>query len=250
MRNGTWPWRLRRCLQLVSETVEDLIVPVNMPFVQANIKNENWRYREAATLAFGSILTGPSPEMIGPFVNQSIPVLLEGLSDPHVLVKDTTAWVIGKICELHVRSVPQETFPSLVNTLMSKLLTETPRVSSQACFGLHNIAAAFSDDPTAEATGTNALSPYMANLLQTLLQVADRQDAGEANLRVGAFEAVSMLIQNSAPDVKPILLQLLPAIVDRLAKTFNMQTFRTTTKNKRKASKACFAASFRCCVSR
>eukprot|EP00562_Extubocellulus_spinifer_P003635 CAMPEP_0178537046 /NCGR_PEP_ID=MMETSP0696-20121128/36395_1 /TAXON_ID=265572 /ORGANISM="Extubocellulus spinifer, Strain CCMP396" /LENGTH=871 /DNA_ID=CAMNT_0020169277 /DNA_START=56 /DNA_END=2671 /DNA_ORIENTATION=+ len=221
------------CLQLVAETVEDLIVPAIMPFVQANIKNENWRYREAATMAFGSILTGPSPDAIGQFVNQSIPVLLEALSDPHILVRDTTAWVIGKICELHVRSVPSETFPSLVNTLSSKLLSETPRVSSQACFGLHNIAAAFADDSTAEATGTNAISPYMANLLQTLLQVADRQDAGEANLRVGAFEAVSMLIQNSAPDVKPVLLQLLPAIVDRLAKTFSMQTLSNDDKEQK-----------------
>mmetsp|Transcript_29029 Transcript_29029/g.84350 ORF Transcript_29029/g.84350 Transcript_29029/m.84350 type:complete len:870 (-) Transcript_29029:536-3145(-) len=208
------------CLQLVSETVEDLVVPAIMPFVQANIKSEDWKLREAATMAFGSILTGPNPDTIAPYVNQSIPVLLQALSDPNVMVKDTTAWVIGKICEMHVRSVPSETFPSLVNTLTSKLLGETPRVASQACFGLHAIAAAFADD--LNANDTNALSSYMPQLLQTLLQVADREDAVEGNLRVVAFEAVSMLIQVSAPDVRPILLQLLPAIIDRLSKTFDM----------------------------
>ena len=136
--------------------------------------------------------------------------------------------VIGKICEMHVRSVPSETFPSLVNTLTSKLLGETPRVASQACFGLHAIAAAFADDPN--ANDTNALSSYMPTLLQTLLQVADRDDAVEGNLRVVAFEAVSMLIQVSAPDVKPILLQLLPAVIDRLSKTFEMQILSNDDK--------------------
>lgn len=180
-------------------------------------------------MAFGSILTGPNPDTIAPYVNQSIPVLLQALSsDPNVMVKDTTAWVIGKICEMHVRSVPSETFPSLVNTLTSKLLGETPRVASQACFGLHAIAAAFADDPN--ANDTNALSSYMAQLLQTLLQVADREDAVEGNLRVVAFEAVSMLIQVSAPDVKPILMQLLPAIIDRLSKTFDMQILSNDDK--------------------
>jgi importin subunit beta-1 len=145
------------CLTLVANTVEDAIVPFIMPFVQQNIQNENWRYREAATMAFSSILEGPSDEAIGPYVNQSIPVLLAALSDSNDLVKDTTAWTIGKICELHVRSIPEETFPTLVNGLAGKLLSETSRVSSQACFGIHNLAAAFATDNAAVTSGTNAL---------------------------------------------------------------------------------------------
>jgi len=212
------------CLSLVANTVEDLVVPVITPFVQQHIKSENWRYREAATMAFSSILEGPSLEVIGPYVNQSIPVLLAALSDPHDLVKDTTAWTIGRICELHVRAIPEETFPTLVNGLMGKLISEPPRVSNQSCFALHNLAAAFAGDTAADQSGTNALSPYMPTLLQTLLQVCDREDAAESNLRIAAMEAISVLIQNSAPDCKALLIQLLPVIVDRLAQSFNMPT--------------------------
>ncbi|KAL7431561.1 hypothetical protein ACHAXM_002947 [Skeletonema potamos] len=221
------------CLTLVANTVEDDIVPAVMPFVQEHIKSENWRYREAATMAFSSILEGPGSDAIGPYVNQSIPVLLAALSDPNDLVKDTTAWTIGRICDLHVRSIPEETFPTLVNGLAGKLLNETPRVSSQACFGIHNLAAAFSNDNTAETTGTNALSTYMPQLLQTLLQVVDRSDASESNLRICAFEAISVLIQNSAPDVKNVLLQLLPAIIDRLAQSFNMPVLTNEDKEQK-----------------
>jgi len=202
--------------------VLDDVVPVIMPFVQQNIQSENWRNREAATMAFSSILDGPSDESIGPYVNQAVPVLLTALSDSNDLVKDTTAWTIGKICDLHVRAIPADTFPTLVNGLASKLLTESPRVSSQACFGIHNLAAAFKNDEAAEKTGTNLLSQYMPTLLQTLLQVVDREDAVESNLRIGAFEAMSVLIQNSAPDVLNVLMQLLPAINDRLSQSFNM----------------------------
>eukprot|EP00560_Eucampia_antarctica_P001553 CAMPEP_0197832544 /NCGR_PEP_ID=MMETSP1437-20131217/15264_1 /TAXON_ID=49252 ORGANISM="Eucampia antarctica, Strain CCMP1452" /NCGR_SAMPLE_ID=MMETSP1437 /ASSEMBLY_ACC=CAM_ASM_001096 /LENGTH=868 /DNA_ID=CAMNT_0043435975 /DNA_START=24 /DNA_END=2630 /DNA_ORIENTATION=+ len=224
------------CLSLVASTVEDLIVPVVMPFVHQHIKSENWRFREAATMAFSSILDGPSMKVIGPYVNQSVPVLLAALSDPHVMVKDTTAWTIGRICELHVRAIPEETFPTLVNGLMGKLLTESPRVSSQACFALHNLAAAFAGDEAAETTGTNALSSYMQSLLQTLLQVADRGDADENNLRIAAFEAISVLIQNSAPDCRPLLLQFLPAMVDRLGKSFHMKVLTNEEKELKEGS--------------
>lgn len=152
------------CLQLVANTVEDAIVPRIMPFVQSHIQSENWRYREAATMAFSSILEGPSDAAIGPYVNQSIPFLLAALSDANDLVKDTTAWTIGRICDLHVRSIPEDMFPTLVNGLAGKLLTDTPRVSSQACFGIHNLAAAFQNDSAAATSGTNALSRECTDL--------------------------------------------------------------------------------------
>ncbi|KAL3778284.1 hypothetical protein ACHAWO_006852 [Cyclotella atomus] len=221
------------CLQLVAATVLDDVVPVIMPFVQGNISSENWRNREAATMAFSCILDGPSDAALAQYVTQAMPVLLNALSDSNDLVKDTTAWTIGKICDLHVRAIPGDTFPTLVNGLASKLLTETPRVSSQACFGIHNLAAAFKNDDGAEKTGTNMLSSYMPSLLQTLLQVVDREDATESNLRIAAFEAISVLIQNSAPDVLNVLMQLLPAINDRLGQSFNMPCLTNEDKEQK-----------------
>lgn len=221
------------CLGLVANTVEDAIVAVVAPFVQQHIKSENWRFREAATMAFSSILEGPSSETIGPYVNQSIPILLAALSDPHDMVKDTTAWTIGRICELHVRSIPQETFPALVNGLMSKLLTESPSVGSQSCYALHNLASAFSEDDAGDLNGTNALSPYMRDLLRTLLQVTDREDSDENNLRVAAFEAVSALIQNGAPDCLVLFQELLPVIVGRLQASFSVSVLTKEDKERK-----------------
>jgi importin subunit beta-1 len=52
-----------------------------MPFVTANIsKNgapEDWRWREAATFAFGSVMEGPSPSNLVALVQQALPFLLQ-----------------------------------------------------------------------------------------------------------------------------------------------------------------------------
>ena len=48
------------CLGLVAGTVEDIIVPAVMPFVEQNIQSENWLNREAATMAFSVPSTDPA----------------------------------------------------------------------------------------------------------------------------------------------------------------------------------------------
>jgi len=206
------------CLQLVSNCVEDAVVDFVMPFVQGSINSENWRFREAAIMAFSMILDGPSTEKIGPFVNQSIPVLINLLRDPHTLVKDTTAWTLGRICEIHARCVPPQIFPQLVEGLMAVLMTESPRVSSRSCFALHNLAMAFEGEDDA----TNGLSGYMKNLLGTLLQVTERPDWDESNLRSDAYQAINMLIQHAAQDCNALLKELLPVIIGRLQASFTM----------------------------
>ena len=56
---------------------------------------EDWRLREAATFAFGSILDGPPPDKLAALVAVGLPFLLNALKDPHTAVRHTTAWTIG-----------------------------------------------------------------------------------------------------------------------------------------------------------
>lgn len=58
------------CLALLAQTITDHIVPPVIPFVESNIQSTEWRYREAAVMAFGSILEGPNPQILTPLVNQ------------------------------------------------------------------------------------------------------------------------------------------------------------------------------------
>lgn len=52
------------CLMLLAQCCEDDIVPHVIPFVDENIRNPDWRYRDAAVMSFGSILEGPNPNAL------------------------------------------------------------------------------------------------------------------------------------------------------------------------------------------
>lgn len=58
------------CLSLLAQCVGNAVIQPVVPFIEANIQNEDWRHREAAVMAFGSILDGPSPTVLTPLVDQ------------------------------------------------------------------------------------------------------------------------------------------------------------------------------------
>jgi importin subunit beta-1 len=108
------------CLSFLAQAVHDPIVPSVIPFIEANIKQENWHQREAAVMAFGSILVGPDPSVLTPLVNQALPILIGMMSDPQPQVKDTTAWTLGRICESLITSVkPDVNLHALVSALVA-----------------------------------------------------------------------------------------------------------------------------------
>ncbi|CAG8614080.1 2754_t:CDS:10, partial [Ambispora leptoticha] len=85
------------CLALLAQCVEDAVVGPVIPFVENHIRSSEWRFREAAVMAFGSILEGPDHKMLANLVNQALPVLIEMMKDPSPQVKDTTAWTLGRV---------------------------------------------------------------------------------------------------------------------------------------------------------
>lgn len=210
------------CLTSISQTVEDAVVPVVMPFINQNITSADWRYKDAAILAFISILDGPQGETIGPAVSQSVTVLLSLLNDPNEMVRDSAAHAISRICLLHVGYIPPDIFPNLLDALTTKCGEGSPKVASQAASAIYNLASAFSEEANQEAQATNALSPYVKGLLQKLLVVVDREDADESNLRVASMEAISELISVAAHDVLGMLGELLPLFIARFQQTLQM----------------------------
>ena len=63
--------------------------------ISKNTTPDDWRYREAATFAFGSILEGPDVAALADLVRMGLDFLLHAMKDSHVEVKNTTAWTLG-----------------------------------------------------------------------------------------------------------------------------------------------------------
>ncbi|CCI43990.1 unnamed protein product [Albugo candida] len=206
------------CLALVAQTVDNSCVPLTMKFIQSHIQSEDWRQKEAAIMAFGSILDGPETKVMAPYVHQALGLLMNCMNFRHILVRDTTAWTLGRICELHAGCISGDLLPNLMELLVHGLDQE-PRVSHNICYAIHNVVKAFEESGD---SAVHLLSPYYNTLFDKLLATADRDNATESNLRGSAYEALNMLIQVGADEVANHVMVRLPVILDRLEQSIRV----------------------------
>ncbi|QRV75010.1 importin subunit beta-1 [Ceratobasidium sp. AG-Ba] len=189
------------CLALLAQAVDDAIVPVVLPFIETNIKNEDWHLREAAVMAFGSILEGPDPNVLAGLVSQALPILISMMADPNPAVKDTTAWTLGRICELLVGSVNIDNHLQSLMVALVAGLDAQPRIIANSCWALMSLAEQLAPEagPDQQPASTSTLSPYFQGVVDKLLQVTERP-TNESNFRTAAYEALNAYISHSAAD--------------------------------------------------
>lgn len=227
------------CLEGCARSARDAVVAPVMAFVEAHIQSPDWHRREASTLAFGSILEGPSDGALQELVKRAMNptaaaqpgVMIALMKDPQVQVRDTAAWTIARICEHHITAIAPETWaqmlrvqqagepPELEGALFVGL-KDHPRVASNVCLALHNLATHCEDKRDAPS---NELSAPFVDLARALLAATERADVAACSLRASAYEALNSVLENSAEDTNASVLQLLPVILQRLEATFAMQ---------------------------
>ncbi|KAI8092520.1 armadillo-type protein [Halteromyces radiatus] len=209
------------CLALLAQCVHNAVITPIVPFVDSNIRNNDWRYREAAVMAFGSILDGPDVDVLKPLVDQALPTLITMMQDPVVNVKDTVAWTLGRVCELLPTCIkPDIHLHELVSSLL-RGLQDNPRIVGNCCWSLMNLAEQLGNSPGLEEP-TSVMSAYFEGIVTALLQFTERSD-NEANCRTSAYEAVSSLIMFSANDCIPMVQKVVLAILDRLEAAIAME---------------------------
>ncbi|KAK8679845.1 hypothetical protein V6N13_108809 [Hibiscus sabdariffa] len=221
------------CLGLVARTVGDDIVPLVVPFIEENITKPDWRQREGATYAFGSILEGPSPEKLTPLVNVALNFMLSALTkDPNSHVKDTTAWTLGRIFEfLHGSAVASPIITPAncqqIVTVLLQCMKDTPNVAEKACGALYFLAQGYE-----EMGPSSPLTPFFQEIVQTLLSVTHREDAGESRLRTAAYETLNEVVRCSTDETAPLVLQLVPVIMMELYNTLEGQKLSSDEREK------------------
>jgi len=217
------------CLMLFAACCEDDIIPHVIPFVQANITNENWRFREAAVMAFGCIMEGPEPSSMKPLAEHALSTLVVLMRDENVVVRDTTAWALGRICEVVSEAALGEAhLQGLLTALVSALQAE-PRVAANACWALSSLAEAAYETASENRTDdskepdTYLLSAFFEPIVEKLLATTDRADGGQANLRPAAYEALMEMIKNSPRDCYATVQNTTLVILERLRTVLMME---------------------------
>ncbi|PPQ77891.1 hypothetical protein CVT25_015378 [Psilocybe cyanescens] len=212
------------CLALLAGAVQDTIVPAVIPFIEANIKAENWHQREAAIMTFGSILEGPDPAVLTPLVNQALPLLIDMMTDSNLHVKDTTAWTLGRICDLLITTIkPDVHLHPLISALVSGL-QDSPRIAANCCWALMNLADQYAvyyeDDGDIPQNGP--LSPYYEGVVQALLRVTESA-GNEANYRTAAYEAITSYLTQATPDAITVVQSTAVTILQRMEHLLSIQ---------------------------
>ncbi|KAF2843745.1 importin beta-1 subunit [Patellaria atrata CBS 101060] len=207
-----------QCIQLWSQTVGSAVVSPVLLFVEANIRSEDWHRRDAAVSALGAIMEGPDESTLDPIVKQGLPVLISMMQDPHVQVRDSTAYSLGRICETCSESIdPSTHLQPLIASLFTGLSSH-PKMAGSCCWALMNLAERFAGNPGCDE---NALSQHFQDSITHLLQVTEMNDT-DGQLRTAAYEVLNAFIGNSANDSVGIVAQLTHVILERLEKTIPM----------------------------
>ncbi|KAL7136183.1 hypothetical protein ABFS83_10G012500 [Erythranthe nasuta] len=222
------------CLCLVARTVGDAVVPLVMPFVEANICKPDWRSREAATYAFGSILEGPSIEKLSPMVNAGLEFLLNAMKDENTHVKDTTAWTLSRIFE--IMHSPATGFsvitPANLERILGVLLEslkDTPHVADKVCGALYLLAQGYEDSGPI----SSLLTPYLPNILSSLIATAERTDGSDSKLKTKSYETMNEFIRcSNLAETSQIIAKLLPAIMSKLEQTFSIHISSSEDREK------------------
>ncbi|XP_072985514.1 importin subunit beta-1-like [Typha latifolia] len=234
--DGVWNLSMAggTCLGLIARTVGDAVVPLVMPFVEANITKSDWRSREAATFAFGSILEGPSFEKLAPLVHAGLDFLLNAMKDQNSHVKDTTAWTLGRIFELlHSPTsahpvITSANLPRIMSVLLESI-RDVPNVAEKVCGAIYSLAQGYE---YAESS-SSLLTPYLGDIISALLSAADRADSDNSRLRASAYETLNEVVRcSSIPETSNMIAQLLHEILNRLSQTLDIQIISSDDREK------------------
>ena len=197
------------CLGALAQAVQDPIVAAVMPFIESNIRNEDWHFREAAVMAFSCILDGPDPSLLNSLVNSALPILIHMMTDSNRQVKDTVAWTLGKVCDVLVQTIQPDIHLQLLVVAFVNGLQDSPKVAANCCWGLQNLAEGMG------AYSELTMSTYYEGVLQALLRLTESAN-NEDNYRTAAYECLSTWVANSSADTRPQIENLLHIILQRM----------------------------------
>lgn len=123
--------------------------------------------------------------MLKQLVETAMPTIIQLMYDSSVVVRDTAAWTIGRICEINPESAINEQYLDALLQAMVTGLKAEPRVASNVCWAFTGLAeASYEAASTQEGTdqpSSYCLSRYFDLLVENLLETTNRADGSQVS---------------------------------------------------------------------
>lgn len=159
-------------------------------------------------LILGSILDGPSDEVINRLIHTFIGNLLVLFRDSIKEVRKTTAWTISKICEFNSRYILNSTLFNQIIPEVINSLKDVPAVATHCCWALLNLIE--------KSEGYSIFTTDQIDMIiNALLIAASRKDSigSEHSLQISSFSAINTIIEKAPREAIHLVEQKIPHFV-------------------------------------
>ncbi|OMJ20196.1 Transportin-1 [Smittium culicis] len=202
-------WNLRKCaaasLDILSTVFKNDILPFALPVLNSALSSQDWVKLESGILAIGAIAEGCSSG-IESHLPSLLPLLINGCSDKHYLIRSISCWTCSRYSEWVVRPENNQYFQQLLSALLKAMLDHNKKVQEAAC-------SAFA---TLEEDAGSLLSPYIENILETIIYAFSKYQ--HKNLII-LYDSIGTLAEAVGSDLaNPKYIEaLMPHLMSRLA---------------------------------
>ncbi|KAJ3220339.1 karyopherin beta [Dinochytrium kinnereticum] len=215
------PMSAATCLSYLAGAVSNDILSLIVPWITKHLMEDDWHYREAAVMAFGSILDGITPDALRALVQMVFQSLIKIMKeDSNEMVKDTTSWALGRVCEKMDGVEMGTNLTPLIEVLVGGL-NDQPKIAANCAWSIMHLGE-YSAKDTYPAEPYSLL-PYFDILISSLLKSAEGKLSQEGNVKATSYEAIATLVLYCVPDCYPTVIRLLTEIMAKLQGTVLMQ---------------------------
>lgn len=162
---------------------------------------------------------------------QALPLLITMLTDDtEARVKDTTAWTLGRICEVLSDCVqPESHLVNLMRALLAGLRDEV-KIAASCAWAINNLSQHLG--AMTPESDTSAMSVYFDSIVSGLLECSEREEVTEDNLMFGLCSSLTAVIETAAMDCLPKIPQILEVLLRRLAQSVEKDKEAVSTEEK------------------
>ncbi|KAL2268526.1 hypothetical protein VTJ83DRAFT_3372 [Remersonia thermophila] len=207
-------WTLRKCsaaaLDVFASDFGQPVFTSILPYLQINLKHQDWPQREAAVLALGAVAEG-CMNVVVPHLPELIPYLITLLDDPEPVVRTITCWTLGRYsawaAHLSDPAQKQTYFVPLIDGILRKMVDKNKKVQEAGASAMANL----------EEKAGKHIEPFCGPIVQQfVLCFSKYKDKNRWIL----YDCVQTLAEHIGPVLaRPELRdQLMPALMDRYAK--------------------------------
>ena len=207
-------WNLRKCsaaaLDVLASRFQKLVFDIAFSYLNRNLTNQEWPFRESAVLAMGAIAEG-CMDAVAPDLPNIVPYFTSLLADQEPSVRLITCWALGRYSTwalgLQDRHDKHRYFEPILKGVLERMLDKVKKVQTAAASAVASMS---------EKAG-NDLTPYCKPMIETFVGCFDFYKA--RNLYV-LYDCVQTLADQVGSALRePDLVNLLmPAIIRRWEK--------------------------------